>query len=68
MVCVAWMYYMKQIHWFFYSGCCGKIRYDYMQEIKCSGCRFKVVKLKEAGKNALDFYIVSECGVLSERG
>ena len=52
----------------FYSGCCGKIRYDYMQEIKCSGCRFKVVKLKEAGKNALDFYIASECGVLSERG
>lgn len=40
----------------FYSGCCGKIRYDYMQEIKCSGCRFKVVKLKEAGKNALDFF------------
>ena len=31
----------------FYSGCCGKIRYDYMQEIKCSGCRFRVVKLKE---------------------
>ena len=23
----------------FYSGCCGKIRYDYMQETKCSGCR-----------------------------
>ena len=52
----------------FYSGCCGKIRYDYMQEIKYSGCRFKVVKLKEAGKNALDFYIASECGGLRERG
>lgn len=52
----------------FYSGCCGKIRYDSMQEIKNSGCEFRVVKLKEAGKNALDFYIAAECGIMSERG
>lgn len=52
----------------FYSGCCEKIRYDYMQEIKESGCEFRVVKLKRKGKNALDFYIATECGIISERG
>lgn len=52
----------------FYSNCCGKIRYDYMQDIKESGCEFHIVKLKGAGKNALDFYIAAECGVISERG
>ena len=34
----------------FYSGCCEKIRYDYMQEIKESGCEFRVVKLKYNGR------------------
>lgn len=52
----------------FYSGCCGKIRYDYMQEIKESGCEFRIIKLKGKGKNALDFYIAAECGIISERG
>lgn len=52
----------------FYSNCCGKIRYDYMQDIKESGCEFHIVKLKGTGKNALDFYIAAECGVISERG
>lgn len=52
----------------FYSQCCRKIRYSYMQEIKNSHCRFRIIKLKEAGKNALDFYIASECGIVSERG
>ena len=47
----------------FYSNCCGKIRYDYMQDIKESGCEFHIVKLKGTGKNALDFYIAAECGV-----
>lgn len=51
----------------FYSGSCGKIRYDYMQEIKESGCEFRIVKLKGKGKNALDFYIAAECGIISER-
>lgn len=37
----------------FYSGCCEKIRYDYMQEIKESGCEFRVIKLKGKGKKAL---------------
>lgn len=52
----------------FYSNCCGKIRYDYLQDIKDSGCEFRVVKLKGSGKNALDFYIAAECGIISERG
>ena len=52
----------------FYSKNCGKIRYDYMQEIKESGCEFRVIKLKGTGKNALDFYIAAECGIISERG
>ena len=29
----------------FYSNCCGKIRCDYLQDIKDSGCEFRVVKL-----------------------
>ena len=52
----------------FYSGCCGKIRSDYMREIAESDCTFRIVKLKGAGKNALDFYIAAECGIVSERG
>lgn len=52
----------------FYSSCCGKIRYDYMEQIRNSGCEFRIIKLKGTGKNALDFYIAAECGVISERG
>ena len=52
----------------FYSSCCGKIRNEYMQEIKNSGCEFRIIKLKGTGKNALDFYIATECGIASEKG
>jgi phosphatidate phosphatase PAH1 len=52
----------------FFSGNCGKIRTDYMQQIKESQCQFRAVKLKTAGKNGLDFYIATECGIISERG
>lgn len=52
----------------FYSNSCRKIRYDYMQFIKDSGCDFRIIRLKNPGKNALDFYIAAECGVLSSRG
>lgn len=52
----------------FYSNCCGKIRNDYMQFIKDSGCDFRIMKLKNTGKNALDFYIAAECGVQSSNG
>ena len=36
-----------------------------IQEIKESGCEFRVIKLKGTGKNALDFYIAAECGIIS---
>ena len=52
----------------FYSDSCRKIRYDYMQSINDSGCEFRIVKLKNPGKNALDFYIAAECGMLRARG
>ena len=52
----------------FYSNCCTRIRYDHMQDIIESGCKFRVIKLKGAGKNALDFYIATECGIASEKG
>ena len=52
----------------FYSDCCSKIRQDYLKYIKKSGCGFRTVKLKGKGKNALDFYIATECGVICERG
>lgn len=52
----------------FYSSCCGKIRNEYMQQIKNSCCEFRIIKLKGTGKNALDFYIATECGIASEKG
>ena len=52
----------------FYSQNCGKIRCDYMEAIEKTGCAFKTYKLVKAGKNALDFYIASECGSLSQKG
>ena len=39
-----------------------------MDAIKQTGCDFRVYKLVNTGKNALDFYIASECGVLSQSG
>ena len=52
----------------FYSHSCAKIRCDYMEIIEKSGCVFRTYKLVKAGKNALDFYIASECGALSQSG
>ena len=52
----------------FYSQCCDKIRAEYMDMIEKSKCEFKTYKLARAGKNALDFYIAVECGVLSKGG
>ena len=52
----------------FYSGHCGKIRSDQIEAIERSGCTFKSFKLKNTGKNALDFYIAVECGILYEKG
>lgn len=52
----------------FYSGCCGKMRTDQTDAIERSGCTFKSYKLRASGKNALDFYIATECGILYEQG
>lgn len=52
----------------FYSTCCSKIRTEYIKDIRDSGCRFRIVKLKQTGKNALDFYIAVECGIVSQHG
>lgn len=52
----------------FYSQSCEKIRAEYIEAIEKSGCEFKTYKLKRTGKNALDFYIASECGYLSQTG
>ena len=52
----------------FYSQCCGKIRYDHMEAIESSGCDFRTYKLVKTGKNALDFYIASECGAICQKG
>lgn len=52
----------------FFSEACRKIKREYMQAIIDSHCDFRIVKLKKTGKNALDFYIAVECGVLFEKG
>lgn len=52
----------------FYSRCCEKIRAEYIEQIENSKCRFLTYKLVRAGKNALDFYIAAECGILSIGG
>lgn len=49
----------------FYSQCCEKIRAEYIELIERSKCEFKIYKLARTGKNALDFYIAVECGILS---
>ena len=41
----------------FYSKSCGKIRYDYIQEIKESGCEFRVIKLKVQERMHLIFIL-----------
>ena len=52
----------------FFSDSCRKIRHDYVQSISDSECEFRIVKLKNQGKNALDFYIAAECGILGAKG
>lgn len=58
----------NDVLYLFYSQCCGQIKAKYMEDIKKSGCCFQIYKLAKSGKNALDFYIASECGALSEKG
>ncbi len=52
----------------FYSQCCEKIRAEYIDMLEKSRCNFKIYKLTRTGKNALDFYIAVECGILSAGG
>ena len=52
----------------FYSQCCEKIRAEYIDMIEKSQCELKTYKLTRTGKNALDFYIAVECGVLGMQG
>lgn len=52
----------------FFSEACRQIKREYMQQISDSKCRFRIVKLKNSGKNALDFYIAVECGSLYANG
>lgn len=52
----------------FYSEACMKIKKSDFDVITASGCNFQTVKLKRQGRNGLDFYIASECGVLAETG
>lgn len=52
----------------FYSQCCEKIRAEYIDSIERSQCDFKIYKLVRSGKNALDFYIATECGSLCQKG
>ena len=39
-----------------------------IKTIDASGCKFRILKLKNPGKNALDFYIAIECGMLVSGG
>ena len=52
----------------FYSQCCEKIRAEYIDMIEKSKCKFRTYKLARTGKNALDFYIAVECGILGVQG
>lgn len=47
---------------FFYSSKCDKIIAYRMKDIEKSGCTFEICKLKNVGKNGLDFYIASKVG------
>lgn len=52
----------------FYSQYCGKIKAEYMEEITKSSCQFHICRLKNTGKNALDFYIATQIGVCIGQG
>ena len=52
----------------FYSDKCPNIIKRDLDTIKSSGCPLDTCRLLHHGKNALDFYIAVECGVLGFRG
>ena len=54
--------------YFFYSCHCPRLKREYYNAILNSGSKMKFCRLQNTGKNALDFYIVTEVGRLVERG
>ena len=52
----------------FYSEARKHMEQRILEEITSSGCVFDICKLCKAGKNALDFYIVSRLGELIGEG
>ena len=54
--------------YFFYSCHCPRLKREYYNAILNSGSKIKFCRLQNTGKNALDFYIVTEVGRLVERG
>ena len=54
--------------YFFYSCHCPRLKREYYNAILNSGSKIKFWRLQNTGKNALDFYIVTEVGRLVERG
>ena len=52
----------------FYSAACKSIRKGDVTLIEQSGCKWRAYKLQAPGKNALDFYISVQAGILAEQG
>ncbi len=52
----------------FYSDTCNKLHNDDIEKIKKSQCTFKISKLINPGKNALDFYIATKLGMEYQKG
>lgn len=46
----------------FFSGCVKNMEARYLDAIEKSGCQFEIIRLINAGKNELDFYIASYLG------
>lgn len=52
----------------YYSQSCNTIEKGALQRIISSGCTFQIEKLKNIGRNALDFYIATQVGEFYGQG
>jgi hypothetical protein len=52
----------------FYSDSCSKLPTEHLNYIEESSCKLSIFKLLRPSKNALDFYIATECGRISATG
>lgn len=52
----------------YYSQTCNAIEKGALGRIVSSGCAFQIEKLKNIGRNALDFYIATQVGEIYGRG